>query len=167
MKKNILLLSLLFLPIVLFSQNKTIEINWENSEKSNQEAFSAEYKSSKSNKKSATGLLDLLIDQEMYFIEQWNDTRFAEAESLEISNIVYGSLTASEINKIDKSLIAEQHSYFLGSGKARAVYYTSVSINPIVRINGVYKKVLSFTISYRYKNYDRAVHKECLLQIQF
>ena len=159
MKKHILLLSLLFLPFVLFSQKKTIEINWENTKKSNQGAFSTENKSSKSNKKSATRLLDLLIDQEMLFIEQWQDTRFAEAESLEISNIVYGSLTASEINKIDKSLIAEQHSYFLGSGKARAVYYTSVSINPIVRINGVYKKVLSFTISYRYKNYARATQR--------
>ena len=159
MKKNILLLSLLFLPIVLFSQNKTIEINWENSEKSNQEAFSTENKSSKSNKKSATGLLDLLIDQEMIFIKQWQDIRYPEEESLSISNIVYGSLTTSEINKIDKNLIADQHTYYLGSGKARAVYYTSVSINPIIRINGIYKKVLSFTISYQYKNYTRAAQK--------
>ena len=67
MKKNILLLSILFLPFVLFSQNKTIEIYWGVTEKSMQGASSTENKASKSNSKSATQLLDLLIDQEMLF----------------------------------------------------------------------------------------------------
>ena len=65
MKKNILLLSILFLPFVLFSQNKTIEINWGTAEKSNQKASSNENKASKSNRKSATQLLDLLIDHDL------------------------------------------------------------------------------------------------------
>ena len=62
----------------MFSQNKTIEINWGTAEKSNQGAFSTENKASKSNRKSATQLLDLLIDQEMLFVEQWQDIRLAE-----------------------------------------------------------------------------------------
>ena len=148
MKKNILILSILFSPFVLFSQNKTIEINWGTTEKSNQRAFSTENKASKSNRKSATQLLDLLIDQEMLFVEQWQDIRPAEEGSLAVSDIVYKPLSTSEIKKIDKNLITDQHTYYLGSGKARETYYTSVSINPIIRINGVYKKISSFTLSY-------------------
>ena len=159
MKKNILLLSILFLPFVLFSQNKTIEINWGVTEKSMQGASSTENKASKSNSKSATQLLDLLIDQEMLFVEQWQDIRLAEEGSLAVSDIVYKPLTTSEIKKIDKNLITDQHTYYLGSGKARDIYYTSVSINPIIRINGVYKKILSFTLSYQYKNYERATQR--------
>ena len=100
MKKNILLLSILFLPFVLFSQNKTIEINWGTAEKSNQGAFSTKNKASKSNRKSATQLLDLLIDQEMLFVEQWQDIRLAEEGSLAVNDIVYKPLTTSEIKKI-------------------------------------------------------------------
>jgi len=112
MKKNILILSILFLPFVLFSQNKTIKINWGTAEKSNQSAFSTENKASNSNRKSATQLLDLLIDQEMLFVEQWQDIRLAEEGSLAVSDIVYEPLSTSEIKKIDRNLITDQHSYY-------------------------------------------------------
>ena len=156
MKKSLLLFSLLVLPFVLFAQNKTIEINWGNTNDNRQEAFENKNVSKNSKKVSSIPLIDLVIDQEMLFFEQWQDNRFADNNSLVVSNLVYGDLSAYELKKIDKKLISNQHDYYLASGKARDVIYTTLSIAPIVKVNGTLKKVLSFTISYQYKNQSRA-----------
>lgn len=156
MKKSVLLFSLLILPFVLLAQNKTIEIDWGNVNDNKQQASVNDNVTKKSKRVSSTPLIDLVVDQEMFYFEQWQDNGYVDNNSLVVTNLVYGNLTVSELKKIDKNLISDLHKYSLGSGKARDLIYTTLSITPIVKVNGGLKKVLSFTISYQYKNQSRA-----------
>jgi hypothetical protein len=156
MKNTILFISLFILPIVLFSQNKTIEIDWDNTNQNKQETFGNNNISSKSIKKTVTPLIDLITEQEMQFFNQWQDINYVDENSLEVTNLVYGNLTAYELKKINKDLISNQHEFKLRAGKARQLFYTSITINPIININGTFKKVLSFKVSYNYKTQNRS-----------
>ncbi len=155
MKNFILFISLILLPIALSAQDKTIEIDWGETNQFNKQVSKNDKTPTKTIKKSTTPLIDLIIEQELRFFKQWQDNNYADEESLVVSDLVYGDLTSYELNKIDKNVISDQHIYSLGSGKARDVFYTSISITPIIKINGAFKKVLSFNVSYEYKTQSR------------
>ncbi len=147
MKKTILFFCLILLPLGVKSQTKTITIDWgtDISEKIGETAE----KSQASLQEKAISALNLQInDNRLIYIEQWEDNGFVDPTSLVISAIQYGSLSTSELKKVNKDLVPETPTYSISSNKSRDIIYTAVSISPVVKSNGSYRKVTSFKVSY-------------------
>ena len=152
MKKFILCFTIIFFPITLIGQDKFIEINWNDT---NESKWRSPSQKKTVNDKNSEVLIRLLINQDMNFFKQWEDINYVDENSLEISNIVYETLSNNELKIINKKLLIDKHISELKSGKARDKFYTSIHINPIIKVNGVPKKIISFKISYKYSNQNR------------
>ena len=152
MKKLILFFTLILIPITLVGQDKFIELDWNNTNASKWRSTSQK---NTVNDKNSEVLIRLLINQDMNFIKQWEDINYVDENSLEISNIIYEKLSNNELKILNKKLIIGKHITELKSGKSRDKFYTSILINPIIKVNGVLKKIISFKISYKYNNQNR------------
>ena len=135
MKKAILFLTLLIVPFLGISQTKSINLNWENPNTSSRNSDRQKVKNSETvNSAKSASKIDF---QSMTFSEQWLDNGFADRSSATISNIKLGTLTSEELAKINKDLIPPEVSYSVTSSKARDKIFTSVSISPVIKTNGV------------------------------
>ena len=152
MKKLILFFTLILIPITLVGQDKFIELDWNNTNASKWRSTSQK---NTVNDKNSEVLIRLLINQDMNFIKQWEDINYVDENSLEISNIIYEKLSNNELKIVNKKLLIGKHIAELKSGKSRDKFYTSILINPIIIVNGVPKKIISFKISYKYNNQNR------------
>jgi hypothetical protein len=150
MKRILLLACILALPLNLLAQNKDIRIDWGTSSTSFSEE--SKKKSSFSIEKALDRINLTLSNSEINFQHQWEDTGFANENSLVVRNVTYAALTSEELKRINKDLIPSKLTYRIGSSKARDIIYTMVSITPIVKTNGQYRKILSFSVGYRYKS---------------
>ncbi len=150
MKKYTLLYILLLIPFISIGQSKQFEIYWNDIDQQNSETTTQNIK-----KKYSPGLIDVLISQDMNYDIQWEDTNYVDEKSLEISNIRYDNLSSHELKIAQKEFLLDKHISVLKSGKARNKLYSSISINPIIKVNGVYKKIISFKVSYNYDNSNR------------
>ena len=139
MMKKIVLLILFFLPITILAQKTDVTINWSSLTKSSSNV-SKDKKSNRSN---------LLIDDfTLSYKELWKDDGFAIDNSLKIFNVTYSSVSSTELNKVNKDLIPSKLVYSINSNKGRDIIFTSLKISPIVKVQGQYKKVVSFSFSY-------------------
>ena len=152
MKKLILFFTLILIPITVVGQDKFIELDWNNTDASKWRSTSQK---NTVNEKDSEALIRLLINQDMNFIKQWEDRDYIDQNSLEISNIIYEKLSNNELKIVNKKLLIGKHIAELKSGKSRNKFYTSILINPIIKVNGVPKKIISFKISYKYINQNR------------
>lgn len=150
MKRILLLAYIIALPLNLLAQNKDIRIDWGPS--STNFSKDSEKNSAFSREKALDKLNLSITDSKISFRSQWEDTGFANENSLEVTNVKYASLTSEELKKINKSVVPTKLTYSIGSSKARDIIYTLVTITPIVKSNGQYKKVLSFSVAYTFKN---------------
>jgi len=153
MKKTILLISLLVLPFISKAQTKTITIDW--GEKSNAPSIEV---SKEKKKEKIIASINLRLDGAIpLYQEQWRDNGVVDENSLVISNVKFGNISANELKAVNKDGIPSTITSFIKSSKARDILYTSIAISPIVKTNGVYQKVLSFTISYKQRSNNRSV----------
>ncbi len=150
MKKHILLYIFLQISFISIGQSKQFEIYWNDIDQQKGKTTAQNI-----SKKYSPGLIDLLIDQDMNYYIQWEDTNYVDEKSLEISNIRYDNLSSHELKIAQKEFLLDKHISVLKSGKARNKLYSSISINPIIKVNGVYKKIISFKVSYNYDNLNR------------
>lgn len=151
MKKTILFLALLMMSLVIKAQTRTITINW------SKDGLKTEAEGTKktdiSLKERAEVSLRLQIsERSLLYSEQWEDDSFVDTQSLKVSNIQYGTLTAQELKRINKSLVPVTPEYSIQNSKARNALYTIFTISPVVKINESYKKITSFSIYYRKTN---------------
>ena len=151
MKKTILFITLFLLPFLLLAQTKNITIQWSDASAKASSVSNIIKKANTNNTKRNTydHLRLQISDEELLFKDQWRDTGFADENSIEISNVSYGALTSKERQKINEALVPDQLTYSIHSSKARDVIYTMVSISPVVKNNGQYRKVQSFSVSYK------------------
>jgi len=155
MKKTLFILSLFLMPMLLMAQERIVEINWE-SKASKASSLETRQKLVKPYKKASKNSSLILTKEEVSFTEQWVDVKFADESSIEISNIKFENLNQVELKKINKNLIPEKVSIKIKSGKARATIYTSLTISPIIKTQTGFKKIISFTFTYKGKSQPRA-----------
>lgn len=127
---------------LIFSQQKTFAIDWDNpieltTEFSktivphfNKENFSFSY------------------DKGLTFFAQWNESAYLNESSVSIDNIIYSPITQSDLKDLDVSTIPKTIQYKLNNATARGVNYAYLELSPIVKIADQYNKVTSFTVNY-------------------
>ncbi|WP_347924434.1 type IX secretion system sortase PorU [Pontimicrobium sp. SW4] len=89
------------------------------------------------------------------YIHQWETSDFVDENSLKISNISYITISKSELKDVRLETIPKKIKSEIkntNSRGKRAVYF---EISPIIIDNGVYKKIKSFTISYKNNQANR------------
>lgn len=144
------------MPLSLLAQNKSIEIDWSTNATLKTNSF--KNNNLPTTKKPSKGML-VISKSEISYTLQWKDLRFAKGNSLKVTNVKYGNLSASELKKINKNLVTNSLLYTISSGQARNVIYTSVTILPIIKTQTGYKKVISFDLSYDYEAQNKAVSR--------
>ncbi|MFT6049512.1 MAG: hypothetical protein ACI9KI_001248, partial [Patiriisocius sp.] len=146
--KKFIIYSLLFLPLSLLAQQKSFTLNWN---------FFAEISQKKTpTKKANLSRADLaienlkisVIDGEVGYSTQWDETQNIDPSSIKISNIRYGTLSPLEMRKIEIDKLSERINVTIRTSKAREKSLAVLNLNPIINQNGQLKKVLSFSVSY-------------------
>lgn len=146
------------LPILLFlggftavfGQGRDIRIEWEP-----EQSVSVDPKSENAASAAERALQQIALKfnkQELSYDTQWTDRAFAAPGSLQITEVVYQSLTAEERKQIDLNAVPSGLQAQIASSKAREKIYTQLTLSPVVRQGNDYKKVLSFKVDYRYGN---------------
>lgn len=149
MRKVLSILIIMVLPLAAMAQTKTITIHWEDSGLNQANIY--QQNSTDDSEDSARDLLKLELEHGApLYTTQWEDSNFADKNSLRVTNVRYGSLSSAELNKIDKDLVPDTLTYAITTTKARDILYTVFTISPVVRRNGVYQKVITFNIDYTY-----------------
>lgn len=86
----------------------------------------------------------------------YNETRKVQGEfnenSLQITAIVYETLSKNDLGDLNISKIPSTINATLKNGRAREVDYGFFSFSPIILDNGIYKRVKSLTYSFSYEN---------------
>ncbi|GLB52842.1 peptidase C25 [Neptunitalea chrysea] len=95
-------------------------------------------------------------DGREWFKYHWIDTQKVNPESLQISNVVYESLTKEELYGLDVSQLYDELDPVLHSTKARNAWHTFLTFNPIVYNDGVIRRVKSIDIAYSYGGFSNA-----------
>lgn len=153
MRKTILLSIVCMLPFLGKAQSKSISIYWTESNASNQ---FGERAAAANDADLALERLKLQVDKyTLRYTTQWRDNAFADPNSLTVTNVRYGNVSAEELQQIDPTMVPSNLESKITSTMARDVLYTIVSISPIVKKNGSYQKVLSFEVDYRYGPQNR------------
>ncbi|MEP2935840.1 MAG: type IX secretion system sortase PorU [Gilvibacter sp.] len=140
MKKKIALL-LLWIPLIAMSQQQKIEIPWPSDSALKNDQISPE----------TFTVATFAKASEYLFGEQWDDSNYANPTSLKISGVRYGDLTTAERGQLDEKIIPSTIQAKIGTSKARDQIITTLTVSPIVNVNGRLQKVLSFTADYSYQ----------------
>ncbi len=141
------------MSFVIKAQTRNITIDW--SKGAVKTGTSGVKKTDSSLKKRAEASLRLQVtERALVYSEQWKDDSFVDTKSLKVANLRYGTLTAEELNRVNKSLVPDAPEYSIQNLKARDVLFTQFQISPIVKINGSLKKIISFSINYRKTNFS-------------
>jgi hypothetical protein len=148
MKKTILFFSLICFVFVGNAQVKNVSINWNANVFENSKIDINQSGTALKSKENISQSL-IIEKDEISFIGQWKDNGFADASSLRITNIKYGSLSSEDLSKIERGSIAVEPNFSIKSSKARELIFTRISVSPIIMANGVPKKILSFTVNYK------------------
>jgi hypothetical protein len=127
----------------MFAQQQRFEISWESSQKISAGTYTIEIPSF--NKEN----LSFSFEEGLLFIAQWKISNSINESSITLSNVVYGSISKSELKDLDVTTIPTQIIYNLKNSFARDKQYAIFQLSPIVKeANGSYKKVMSFQINY-------------------
>ena len=142
MKKKILLLTILA-HFAVFSQQKSFTINWEGENTIATERFS--FKVPAFNKEN----FNYSLSEGLQFISQWATPQLINENSVEISNVNYGVITKTELKGLNLETIPNDLKFKIENSVARNKRYAFLTVSPIIKQNGVYKKVNSFSIIIR------------------
>lgn len=157
MKKHLILLIVLIFPLIVGAQSRDIQISWKYAVPSSIE-MNQTRGLQESKEKATSDILQLELGPlTPIYTTQWEDARIVDPNSVRVSNVRYGSLTAAELNEIDQRLVPDELEYSIASTEARGKRLTVFHLSPVVRQNGRLQKVLSFTIDYRHGATSRRV----------
>ena len=89
------------------------------------------------------------------YINQWETNGFVNESSLKISNISYITISKNELKDVRLETIPKKITSLLKNTSNRGKRAVFFEISPIINDNGIYKKVKSFTISYKLNQTNR------------
>ncbi|WP_298894618.1 type IX secretion system sortase PorU [uncultured Psychroserpens sp.] len=148
MKKYLLLL-LILASFFGYSQQKQFDISWNEpiileTENSTIEIPSFDKKH-----------LSFLRDNGLVFYAQWEETSYVNKNSVELSQVSYQNISATELRDLPLSTIPSSPKVLLYNAVDRDKVSAYLEITPIINDRGVYKKITSFTVTYQYEALNR------------
>ncbi|MEQ3796380.1 type IX secretion system sortase PorU [Flavobacteriaceae bacterium MJ-SS4] len=142
MKKGFLLL-ILFFPLLIFSQQKRINIEWEGHKTISVANYTAKVPSFKGSSFSYG------FEHGLRYITQWDISNSVDESSVSISNVSYASISNSDLFDLNIKQIPSEAKFILKNTNARGKKHAYFEISPIIKDqNGSFKKITSFTINY-------------------
>jgi len=141
MKKITILLCLL-ISGVAFSQQKSFTISWDGTKSVGvhdiklelpffqNENFSFDYE---------TGL---------QYVAQWKSNEFVNEKTAQVTNVSYSTISKSDLKDLDVATIPNKIEFAFSNATARDRNSAILTLSPIIKDNGVYKKITSFTLLY-------------------
>ena len=142
MKKSITLL-LFFIIQSCFSQQKQITIDWDGFR-----TFETEYSKIKipAFQKSNYSYSD---EKGLMYYAEWNEGALVDTNSITITNANYQTISKSDLTDLDLSKIPTELLYKITNTNARGKRAIYFEISPIIKDNGTFKRLNSFSINYR------------------
>ena len=141
MKKISITIFLLFLTFIVFSQQKEFILEWENKELVAQ-GFSVK----------VPGFQDENFYYNDYegicFYAEWREAFKINESSAQISNLTFEPLQANALESLEVSNIKDELQFTLQNVTSRGQNSVFLKLNPIIKSNQGYQKVISFTINY-------------------
>ena len=83
------------------------------------------------------------------FFSGWPSEGAIDKNSVTLTNVSYSNISADELKSIPKETILATPKLHFENTTARDKMHTYFELTPIIKENGIYKKITSFTISYR------------------
>ncbi len=145
MKKKILLI-LLLVSTICFSQQRQFKIDWESTKVLSTGTSTVElpgFNDENFSFDASSGLK---------FVSQWGSSRFANERTASISNIIYNNISRSELKDLDLKTIPTEITYSLKNSTSRGKNYIYLELNPIIKEGNTFKKITSFRINYQFSN---------------
>ena len=88
------------------------------------------------------------------FFAEWGNDTFINEASVTLSSVNYSTISNSELKDLPENLIPTSPLIILKNTIARDKQFASLQVSPIIKENGIYKKITSFVI-----NYDSQVNR--------
>ncbi|MEZ4857114.1 MAG: type IX secretion system sortase PorU [Gelidibacter sp.] len=148
MKKN-LFICLALMSFYGFSQQKHFDIKWEGTTTLKTDNSSIEvpaFNKTNFNFDYTTGLT---------FFAQWEINTLINETSVQLTNVAYSVISASELKAVPQNTIPNAPKLTLKNTIARDKRYAYLEITPIIKDHGVYKKITSFAVNYNTTSYSR------------
>ncbi len=159
MKKHLLLLFVL-LPFIGFSQQKTFQINWEGEKtlRADSSIVTVPYFNKDNFNFSNTDGLK--------FFAHWKTNNYINESSVQLANVSYSTISATDLKGVPVNTISNSPELKLSNAIARDDVSAYLELKPIVKQNGVYKKITSFTVSYSTTNSSSALGRSSSSMLQ-
>ncbi|WP_303318211.1 type IX secretion system sortase PorU [Flavivirga abyssicola] len=144
MKEKFLFLLLISCSITLFGQQKKYTITWKASKVISNGSYTIEIPSFNDENFSYG------FEEGILFVDQWKTNQLINESSVAINNVVYASISKTNLKDLDLNTIPNKLEYSLKNSIARDKQYAFFELSPIIKDSrGNYKKVVSFQLSYR------------------
>ena len=144
MKKTILFLFLFYFTFATAQQSEKVSINWNSS---------VDYNIGEATIKVPQFDLEFYdIDiplKKIQYRKIVSVSALTNSSSLVISNVIYQTMTESELFDLNKSLIPNKIQASLEVVRARDDYKGLLIVSPIIKEGNIYKKVISFSYSFQ------------------
>ncbi|MHC0443860.1 type IX secretion system sortase PorU [Flavobacterium sp. 3-218] len=139
--KQVIIISLFLIPILSFSQiNGAITIDWQNKKEVNfgENKITIPYFSGSSFRFDTT-------KKSITFLQNLNQQNVSSGSSVQISNIIYESITRADLGDLTLENISEKPNEAVIITNARDIKYTFLSLSPIIKEGNSYKRIKSFS----------------------
>ncbi|MEM7187648.1 MAG: hypothetical protein AAF466_13425, partial [Bacteroidota bacterium] len=134
------------------AQQRNVTIYWDEIDYSQSSSLNPTTLTKEEKRARTLSQVNLQLERDvLLYKHQWEDRGFANENSLSVTNIQYANLTATEMRRVNKDLVPNDPKYWIHSTTGMGKIYTTVSISPVVRVNGQYQKIRSFSVDYNYK----------------
>lgn len=143
MKKIYIIIFILFSSFI-FGQQKQFNINWDGTVVLETAISKIEIPSFDASHLNYNGDIGLI------FYSEWESSSVSSIDqnSVQISNVVYSTITATDLKDLNTDLIPSTIYYKLYNTTARGQRSCYFEMSPIIKKGSVYKKVESFTLKY-------------------
>ena len=92
--------------------------------------------------------MDYSISGGLYYSAEWDESQKINAQTGQLINLRYQVISVKELKNLDPATIPSRLQYRVRTATARGVNAGFVRMSPIIKEGNVYKKVLSFDVSY-------------------
>ena len=143
--KKLLLTILLLTSAVGFAQKKTFNIEWSEPKVLNTSESEVKVPSFKNN-------FDFSTERGLKFFSEWPVSQLVDDSNVTVSNISYEVISEQDLFDVKKHTIPSTLKFKLRNTTDRNKRFAYFEIAPIINDNGVYKKILSFSLNYSNKS---------------